>query len=475
MNTRKTLLLALLLGASVLYLTKVFLPERERQQEQGKVFVGLQESQMTRIDVISRALVGEVEQYSIVRNVTATSDTSNPTKSSWTMPDIRGAVLDTKIIEQFVKTLLELPVEDPLSERQLLADLSVYGLDKPPLTIVVHKGTEDLVEVAFGKKNEYLSKRYAKVSGRPGVFLVPDGLFMTLNKGRSEVRSKNPVQFDVTDVREVLLTSSQGRIKLSQPAVGEWKIVEPRALPASREAIESLLNSLRGVTVSEFVEAGSDELGRYGFNTPRVNVHLHMREGLEPSQVVFSLANAGAKSGGQEELYLQVSGVDSIYKLAADPSPSLVKQLNDLRDREIVGLTASMIENVVSSGAEVVPTTIAASGLLWTVNGKESDPVFVEQYLKDLAGLKADGFPEGVPADAFEPPFLQLTVTTKGEEKKTFILTIGKQFVGAGSEQMRYVKGSNSETVFGIREVEAKRLVPHEEALSAKVTPTPKP
>jgi hypothetical protein len=134
-----------------------------------------------------------------------------------------------------------------------------------------------------------------------------------------------------------------------------------------------------------------------------------------------------------------------------------------------------MIENVVSSGAEVVPTTIAASGLLWTVNGKESDPVFVEQYLKDLAGLKADGFPEGVPADAFEPPFLQLTVTTKGEEKKTFILTIGKQFVGAGSEQMRYVKGSNSETVFGIREVEAKRLVPHEEALSAKVTPTPKP
>lgn len=483
MNTRKTVGLALLLGLAVLYLTKVSLPGRARQEVEKKAFSNVQQEQITRIDVARRSLEGSVEQYTLEQHVTGGvkkegethSGNQEPIKSTWSLPSIRGAVLDPNIMGEFVKTIKDLPIEDALSDRELHADLSVYGLDKPALTIVVHTGADQSREVAFGKKNEYLSRRYTKISGRAGVFLVPEMLFSSINKGRSDVRSKNPVQFNVTDVREAMITSSQGRIKVIQPAVGEWKITEPGDFAASKDAVDAMLNSLRGVTVTEFIDVKPDEFGKYGFGTPRVNIHFQMREGLEPSQIAFSLANAGAKTGGPDEMYLQVSGVDSLYKLASDPSPSLVKRVNDLREKAIVGLAAGTVESVVSAGSGITPTTIAAAGLLWTVNGKDGDPVFVEQYLKDLTGLKADDFPENVPGDAFESPYVQLTLTTKEPNKQTVTLTVGKEVVGSTTDTLRYVKSSRSDTVYAIRDVEAKRVVPHEEALAAKATPTPAP
>jgi hypothetical protein len=483
MNTRKTLFLALVLGVAVLYLTKVALPGREEQALGQRALSKLQSGEIAAIDLARRPQGGDIERCSVVHNGANSAIQDSDAASKWSLQGVRGAVLDTAVLAELIRTVKELPLEGPLSERDLHGDLAVYGLDKPALTLVVRtrgeKASEESVELAFGKKNEYLSKRYVKVSGRSGVFLVPEPLFTALDKGQSDLRSKTPVQFNVSDVREVVLTSAEGRIKVSQPAVGEWKILEPRELAASKVAVESLLNSLRSVTVGNFVDGGESQLDKYGFKTPRAEIQLQMREGLAPNQLSFSLARAAATQGAASEFYLKASGVDSLYQLSSDPSSYLIKRVNDLRDRDIISLTSSSIESVVSAGVGVTPTKIESVGLLWTVNGKDSDPVFIEQYLKDLAGLKADDFPENVPAGVFESPFLELTVVTKGADKKSFTLTIGKEFtpaVGEGAkegtkEPLRYVRTSRSDNVYAIRDLEAKRLVPHEEALVAKATP----
>lgn len=492
MNTRKTVALALVLVISVLYLTKVLMPSREREVSERKALSGISEDQIARIDVALTSSQGQLERYAIVQNgpkkVAAEANNASQGKAQWSLPAVRGALLDTNLVGEFVKAVRDLPLEDSLSERELNADLSVYGLDRPVLTVVVDKGAGESVEVAFGKRNEYLSKRYTKVSGRAGVFLVPDSFYSNLSKGSSDLRSKNPLQFNVIDVREVAVTSTEGFMKVLQPAVGEWKIVEPRALPASTDAVDALLNSLRGLTVTEFIQLNTEAQiknsldKQYGFDKPKATFELKMRDGAEPAQITVSLAQRAAAAGGTDEFFIQIGGVDSFFRLSADPTQSLVKKVNDLRNRSIVSLTASNIESVVSAGSGITPTTISASGLLWTVNGKESDPVFMEQYLQDLATLKAEDFADTPPADALEAPFLQLTITTKGPEKDTITLVIGKEFskgasTGAGgteksSDSQRYVKSSKSETVYIIRDVEAKRLIPHEEALMVKATPT---
>jgi hypothetical protein len=468
MNIKKTLFLAAVLVVSVLYLTKVSLPKREQEAVERKAFSGFDEAKMVSVDLMLRALDGSTESYTLDHDV-ASSSLDN--EINWSLRDARGAVLDANVVRELVRGVADLTVEEAISDRELNPDLSVYGLNKPILTVIARAAGDISREVAFGKRNEYLSKRYVKISGRSGVFLVPDAAFSVLSKSRKDIRSKNPVRFDVADVREALLTSSQGRIKIAQPAVGEWKIVEPKELPASKDSVESLLNALRGVTVSDFIALEGADLAQYGFKSPRANIHLQLREGLSANQLVFSLANSNAKTKEADEMYLQVSGADSIYKLASDPSPSLVKRLNDLREKKILAVKPSDIENLVSEGGGVTATTLASAGLVYKVNGKESDPVFVEQYLKDLTDLKAADFPETVPADAFDQQSFKLIITAKGSEQKVTTLTIGKEVPDTASDPLRYLKSSASDTVYAIRDVEAKRIMPHEEALVAKAAP----
>lgn len=485
MNTKKTLILALVLGVSVLYLTKVLLPGRARQEDAGRALSGVQESEITRIDVSRRSLGGQIDQFTISRtgsgqgNAQGTSEPQSQTSAMWVMPAIRGAVLDTNVLGEFLKSIRDLPVEDSLAEREVQADLSVYGLDKPVLTLVVHTTEDTSIEVAFGKKNEYLSQRYVKVSGRSGVFLVPDALFSAVNKQRSDIRSKNPIQFKVTDVRKAIIASPAGRIVVSQPAVGEWKIIEPRELAASKDAVDAMLNSIRTVTVTDFIDTALIDTTKKSpavpsFENPKVSVQLEMREGADPSGLLVKLSG-GANDADTGPEYVQVAGVESIYRLSGDLSSSLTKGVNDLRERAIVALGRSSFDTVVSGGGKIIPTTIAADGLVWTVNGKDGDPVFIEQYLQDLSDLQADDFPDTVPVDAFESPYLTLTITSKEPEKQTIVVTIGKEFQRSASDLLRYVKTSRSETVYAIRDVEAKRLVPHEEALAKQATPAPEP
>jgi hypothetical protein len=481
MNSKKTFLLAVILGLGVLYLTRVMLPKREFEAGQKLAFSKLDPADIKTIQVTRLAPDGSGEQSYIVAHARQqkggephAGEKREGNSGEWSIPSIRGAVVDAAAANQMASSLRDLSVEGPLSEKDLYSDLSVYGLAKPDMTLVVDEVDSKRTEVAFGKKNEYLAKRYVKVSGRSGVYLVDDTAFEALNKGLSDIRSKTPFGFNVSDVREILLTSNLGRIKISQPAVGEWKILEPMDTRASPEDVRAFLSTIQGLTVSEFIDNKMDERGRYGFGLPRANVILSFREGIEPQQVSLSLANSNAKTGGPAEMFLSSSAADTIFKLAADPSEHLVKQVDYFRFKQLVEIAPSSMEQVVSGGSADGPVTIAASGVAWTINGKASDPSFVDQLLNDISGLKAVVFPANVPSDAFTNPFLTLAITKRGEPTEVVQVTVGKEFSLPGSDQVfRYAKNSLSETVYGIRDVEAKRVVPHEEALVPPPTPTP--
>lgn len=472
MNPKKTFVLALVLIAAVLYLTQVEMPGRESEAGQRMAFAKLEESFVEGIDVSRREPGAQAEErYSLARPQPAATAAPGKGGSEWSLPAIRGAVVDQSAVSEMLSTLRELSVEGPLSERNLNADLSVYGLSAPALTTVVHERDGRSTELAFGKKNEYLSKRYVKVSGRAGVFMVDEEPFIALNKGLSDVRSKEPFQFAIADVREVLLTSSQGRVKLTQPVVGEWKIVEPRELPASAEAVGEFLGAIQRAKVERFIDGAMEKKGQYGFNLPRASVIAVFREGIEPQQLSFQLANAQARTGGQE-LYAIASSSDTIFKLSSNPSDQLAKRVDDLRERRMVKLSASAIERLVSSGEGISPVEIVTKGVSWTVNGKDGDPEFVDDYLKSVSGLRAAEFPEQVPADAFAKPFVVLTLTKNTADKEVTTVTVGAEATGT-KDPMRYARVSGSDTVYLIRDVEAKRIVPHEEVLIPQGTPTP--
>jgi hypothetical protein len=60
------------------------------------------------------------------------------------------------------------------------------------------------------------------------------------------------------------------------------------------------------------------------------------------------------------------------------------------------------------------------------------------------------------------------------ESNQRITITVGTETKGSNQEMMRFVKTSLSDTVYAVRDIEAKRIVPREEALVERATPAPK-
>lgn len=460
MNFKKTLLLAGVLVAAVLYLTKVSEPRRKAELNKDKLFGSVEVSQVSRFSEAPK----DGAAFSVVPAVAAQGELS------WTLADLPTAKVDDGVVAGLVSVLKGLAFEGPISEQESGSDLSVFGLDKPALTVTIQMKDGAQKEVSFGKKSEYLSKRYAKIAGVQGLYLVDEAGFQSLHKGRADIRAKTPIKFNTADVREVVLESSLGRVLITQPAVGEWKVVDSEARAGSKQDIEVLLNDVRSLNVEEFVDGGESRPRAFGLDKPNVTVAIKLRDGLKESLIRVLIGEAP----NTKETFFTYDGAPSVFKVPAEKGIPLRKGIIDLRDRRLLNFETKDIEKLVSGGTADVPVDIQAAAMDWTVNGKMSDPVFVEDLLTNISTLTAVDFPKVVPQDAFTEPFLTLTITKKkGLGGETVVLSVGRETV-TPQGPTRYARVGERGEVALIRDVEAKRIIPHEGALVQRATPTPR-
>lgn len=465
MSPKKTLILAAILALASAYLYKVSIPNKQEAATTKQAFAGLEASGVASIsvstqgaasfDLVSRAVPAQKQD--------AEGDDEQAPTFEWQISQLPGAPLDSAETSSFVSAALGLAITGPLNEKVQSTDFSAFGLDKPSLTLVLHDKQGADTEVAFGKQNEFLSTRYVKVAGRGGIFMVAQEAFASLDKGSKDLRSKTPLEFKADDVRELRVSSPAGSVKLAQPAVGEWRIVEPKDLTASSESVDALLEAIGAISVSAFLDGQQTSLAQYGLKAPEVKIDIALRPGLEAQTRTISISSG---DGGKNSFFTY-SGAPSVFAAAVNYVPPLSKGVDDLRENKLFSFTHTDIQSIRSTTANGdAPVEITASRTDWDVNGKLSDPVFVESFLRDIADLKASGFPEpaAVPADAFKAPFLTLAITKKGDAKESLTLFVGSETTDKQGPA-RYAKVGEAGTVVLIPDIEAKRIVPHEEAL----------
>lgn len=470
MNLRKTLILAAILAAAALYLKQVSLPGRDRERTERMAFSRLASESINSVDVVTS---GEKPTSYTLDQQGAGNDQKKTNRGTWALRGVTGAALDTTQIDSLITGLSALEVEGPLDERETGYDVSVFGLDKPALTLTINEKAGERTEVAFGKKNEYLSKRYVKISGRKGIFLADEERFASVNKSSFDIRSKTPASFNDSDLRAVTISSKAGGVKLEQNVVGSWKIVEPSQLPASAESVSAALKALQGLRVAEFVDHASGRQAEFGLDFPAVTLGLSFREGIEPREITYKVSEK-ALPGAAVASFATSSTTDTVYKLVSSPISRLAISVNDLREKKIVPYEESDIKKLSATIEDGQKVEIAVSGVSWTINGKQSDPVFTQQYLKDVASFSAREFPTSIPSDAFVKPMVVLDIIKDLESNQRITITVGTETKGSNQEMMRFVKTSLSDTVYAVRDIEAKRIVPREEALVERATPAPK-
>ena len=153
MNFKKTLILAVVLLISVVYLAKVSFPAREREQSKDSVFVEFDKERLTRVEVARRPGAGEPESYELLNTKpvsapgvpTPVLKSADPfdsegatTPISWGLAKLPGAILDSSAVTSFLSALGTMKLASAVDEENVGHDFSEYGLDKPVLTLVVH-------------------------------------------------------------------------------------------------------------------------------------------------------------------------------------------------------------------------------------------------------------------------------------------------------------------------------------------------
>lgn len=462
MNFKKTLLLACVLVGAIVYLTKVSEPRRRAELDKEKLLSALTVDSVERVELSPKG----GSPFTVVRG-----SHDQGSFHSWTLGDLPSAKLDSARVEGIVTGLKVATFNGPIPDSEAGSDFSIFGLDAPELTILITRTDGSKQEVAFGKKYDFLMSRYAKVSGNSGLFLVDESAFQGVSKGRSDVRSKQPIHFKTVDVREAVLETSLGKISITQPAVGEWKVLDPGPRDGSKQDIEQLMSAVQSLMADEFIDGGQARLSEFGLDKPTATISIKLRDGLKESAVRVLVGEAPNNGG----TFFTYDGAPSVFKVAPERTIPLKKGMIDLRERKLVRISPQDIERVVSAGTAEAPVDIQAAAMDWTVNGKMSDPVFVEQLLNDISEVSAVEFPKEFPSDAFTQPYLTLTITKrKGVGGESVVLMVGKE-ISSKSGPVRYARLGETGEVSLIRDVEAKRIVPHEGALVQRATPTPAP
>ena len=487
MSLKKTLILGLFVAAALFYIFKVELPKEAAKQDAVKLTPGITGAQLEKIELVSSkgsfALVNTAPQPA---NPNMEDEANGPGKgkntadsiNNWQLEGAKGSELDPSVFNQLINAISDFKGDDSIPAADLSGDKSVYGLKEPLVKIKV-LAPQKSTEVQFGKKNDYLQKRYAQFAGRDEVYLVSDTLFLAADKSQNDFRSKSPVQFVDADVSAVTVRggeqSTNEKVKLVRTDAG-WEIAEPQKFKAAESSVSTLTTALRSVQASDFIDGDNLKLGDYGLDSPALSAVVDFKESLKKSPLVLKIATVKQESSDKDNKappsstsYLSIEGKPSIFKLAADPLGALKVSVDDYREKQLFKFATDQVKEITftRSGGELKLTKTDSQ---WKVGEKEGDDTFIKELLASLSGLTATAFPIADQDFGFKSPTFKVTVSFTGDFKPR-TLVIGSEAPGGGS----FAGVDDLSEPFVIGADSLKRINAREEVLAKPPTPVASP
>lgn len=456
MNLKKTLFLAIVLTLAFIYILKVEMPAEEAEQVKDFAFKNLSGKEIDDITISRKGNSWKLHNLD-AHNLSAIEN------GRWEVDGIRGSDLDAGALNSIISALKDLKLENQLPKEDLDSDLSVYGLDKPEIKIKLnYHGTS--TEISLGKMNDYISRRYLRLSGNQNIYLVNDTLYTAANKELSELRDKTPLNFFDKDLKSISIKFQGSKeIRLKQAEDRTWQLEEPVSAPASGSAVSEFNTSLRNLRAKEFIDDGS-KIADYNLDKNELVIRLEAADDkLKNRDLIFSKGNKtppDKDKGPAEDYYMFVQGGATIYKLEADPFKLFLKSSDDFRNKNVFQFSTDKVTEAEVLKPEKI--LLKRENNQWKVNGKEGDKVFIDQWLNNLSDLKAVGFPEKTTDLGFENPQFKLSIKA-GDLKRE--LLVGKSYTEHPGAVLYFAATEDLSNPFTISEDTLKIIALKEEAL----------
>jgi hypothetical protein len=350
-------------------------------------------------------------------------------------------------IERLIERVATLQADRFLGKNATLSDKDA-GFDKPKVEVSIWlKGRSDPETLTLGGETPLGSNLYARRGKTGQVFTVYSYLATDLQKKPEDLRDKKVIALKKDDVTKIQLAYVDRQILVEKKKQGdkdEWTLTQPIQAKADSGSVDSILYSLEGYQVKEWVETAPKDLAKYGLSKPQITVTLTSKDGKQETLLV------GKKKEGADEVYVQNPARRAVVTLEAKAVTDLTKQAFDLRDKHLLAFERDDVDKIeVTRGNTQIVCQKSGKGDKeeWKVilpKEVEADKWKVDDILWDMEDLEATKFVEDAPGDLAKYGLTspQVTVRLSGKGKTHEV------FFGAEAEASKvYVKTGDSPRV----------------------------
>lgn len=453
MRFRTTLILLLVLAGLGAYLYWVERPREQKEAEAKKLF------SLKPDDIVEVHLRFQDREILLRKS-----------GETWRLVQPIDAPADEITVKNLLNTIAECEVKRELEDA---ADLKQFGLDPPFVTLEVKLKDRTLPAVAVGKNTPVGFSAYLQRLDDKKVRLTTSAFRAGLDKQVKDVRDKAILNFTDDDVQRFSVVRADGTITLARKD-GQWTIEQPGPYPADTPTVRSFLSTLRTMRAIDFPNDQPTDLTPYGLDNPRLRVVLFLGKDQAEKHVLIGKENPEKST----EIYVQTSGLPTIYTVSDWVWRDLNKSVGDFRDKTVLAYDQEQVQAVEVTREDGQQYRLVRQDKdQWAPQGVEGKPAgtTIRQWLQDVHDLRgfevaADNAHDLKPYGLDKP---LLTIRLFGSENQELgDLRIGVATTEQGTKEY-YAMGSKAATVFKVRDYLVTRLNKSAQDFIEKPTPTP--
>ncbi len=260
---------------------------------------------------------------------------------------------DTLQVNRVVQQLRSLRALNFLPPAEI--NLEREGLANPPLRVEL-KGENRSQTLLLGgpvPNTTDVPQIYAKRDDSDAVFtLAASGVLIdTLGKAQEKLRERHFLDFSPDKVTAITIQILDAEMRLlkTEDGASPWRLQVrdagsngPTTMVADKGVVQSLLDSLQGLTAKGFASDAPDDLSIYGLAHPMWKVTLQIDKG---APIVLDI---GHSSTAPYHYYAKVENADSVYEIDGDITSDLTAGINPLHFRDRVLETLPAAAKIVS-------------------------------------------------------------------------------------------------------------------------------
>jgi hypothetical protein len=317
--------------------------------------------------------------------------------ANWKITSPKPLVADQSSVSTILYNLA--PMDGATLIDDHATELKQFGLTEPDATITATLKDGKSQTVLIGDETPTADAAYVMVSGETKVYSIPKNTKTNLDKSLNDLRDKRllPVDFDKLTSVDI----SGGKLHLTFASQdGQWSVRSPANLRGDTSMMETIIEKLRTATMDPSApEADAKKAAsQFAAGSPVANIKATDASGTQELQV--------RKTG--DAYYAKTSAMDGAFKVPNELGEAVNKDAEDFREKRVFDFGADDPDKVeYHDGPKTYSLT--RSGEDWSSDGKKTDAVAIQEFLRTIRTLTATKFA----TSGFSSPAISIVATSK--------------------------------------------------------------